>query len=162
MSTTELLLVAALLVGAYLSGSIPFSYLVARARGVDLRQVGSGNVGGANVWRACGFGPFVVAAALDILKGYLPTLVGCGYFRSADSGVAGGHRRDPGSHVSDLSELQGRQSRGYQHRRTAGDHAAVGAVRHRRVGAGIRDHAHSSVASLTAAAVEIIAGTVFI
>jgi glycerol-3-phosphate acyltransferase PlsY len=74
MSSSELLLAAALIVGAYLAGSIPFSFLVARARGVDLRLVGSGNVGGANVWRACGFGPFVVAAALDILKGALPTL----------------------------------------------------------------------------------------
>jgi glycerol-3-phosphate acyltransferase PlsY len=80
MSTSELLLIAALLIGAYLVGSIPFSYLVARARGVDLRKVGSGNIGGANVWRACGFGPFVVAVALDILKGYLPTLLGLRLF----------------------------------------------------------------------------------
>jgi glycerol-3-phosphate acyltransferase PlsY len=60
---------------AYLIGSVPFSYLVARANGVDLQQVGSGNVGGANVWRSCGFGPFVIAATGDILKGVLPTLV---------------------------------------------------------------------------------------
>lgn len=59
---------------AYLCGSIPFSYLVARTRGVDLRRVGSGNVGGANVWRSCGFGPFLVAMVLDLLKGALPTL----------------------------------------------------------------------------------------
>jgi len=75
MSASELLLTLALMALAYLIGSVPFSYLVARARGVDLRQVGSGNVGGANVWRSCGFGPFVVAATLDILKGMLPTLV---------------------------------------------------------------------------------------
>jgi glycerol-3-phosphate acyltransferase PlsY len=74
MSSSELLLAGALMVAAYLAGAIPFSFLVARARGVDLRKVGSGNVGGANVWRSCGFGPFVVAAALDILKGALPTL----------------------------------------------------------------------------------------
>jgi len=59
---------------AYLIGSVPFSYLVARANGVDLRKVGSGNVGGANVWRSCGFGPFLLAAAGDILKSMLPTL----------------------------------------------------------------------------------------
>lgn len=75
MSTSELVLLAGLIVAAYLIGSIPFSYLVARARGIDLRKVGSGNVGGANVWRTTGFGPFVVAASLDILKGTLPTLV---------------------------------------------------------------------------------------
>jgi glycerol-3-phosphate acyltransferase PlsY len=74
MSTFELLLMAGLIVAAYLIGAIPFSYLVARARGIDLRTVGSGNVGGANVWRSTGFGPFVIAASLDILKGMLPTL----------------------------------------------------------------------------------------
>jgi glycerol-3-phosphate acyltransferase PlsY len=74
MSSTELWQVAALMLGAYLVGSIPFSFLVARARGVDLRKVGSGNVGGANVWRTSGFGPFVVAVLLDMLKGFGPTL----------------------------------------------------------------------------------------
>jgi glycerol-3-phosphate acyltransferase PlsY len=87
MSISELLPIAALLVGAYLIGSIPFSYLVARARGVDLRKVGSGNIGGANVWRACGFGPFVVAVALDILKGYLPTLLGLRLFSDSPTVV---------------------------------------------------------------------------
>lgn len=75
MSTSELALTAGIMVAAYLIGAIPFSYLVARARGVDLRTVGSGNIGGANVWRASGFGPFVIAASLDILKGMLPTLL---------------------------------------------------------------------------------------
>jgi glycerol-3-phosphate acyltransferase PlsY len=74
MATSELLLAAGLIVAAYLIGAIPFSYLVARARGTDLRKVGSGNIGGANVWRTSGFGAFVVAASLDILKGLLPTL----------------------------------------------------------------------------------------
>lgn len=60
---------------AYLSGAIPFSYLVARMRGVDLRMVGSGNIGSANVWRSCGFGPFVAAMILDAWKGVLPTLI---------------------------------------------------------------------------------------
>lgn len=74
MPITEIALTAGLVIAAYLIGAVPFSYLVARARGVDLRTVGSGNIGGANVWRACGFGPFVIAAALDMLKGLLPTL----------------------------------------------------------------------------------------
>jgi glycerol-3-phosphate acyltransferase PlsY len=73
MSSSELLVAAGLIVVAYFVGAIPFSFLVARERGVDLRKVGSGNVGGANVWRTCGFGPFVVAATLDIFKGALPT-----------------------------------------------------------------------------------------
>ncbi len=68
-----------LAVASYLLGSIPFSYLVARARGVDLRKVGSGNIGGANVWRTCGFGPFLVAVLLDIAKGTaMPLVAGYG------------------------------------------------------------------------------------
>jgi len=75
MTLDELVLTAGLIIVAYLLGAIPFSYIVARARGVDLRTVGSGNVGGASVWRSCGFGPFIVAAALDMSKGFVPTFV---------------------------------------------------------------------------------------
>ena len=39
---------------AYLLGSIPFAFLAGRARGVDLRTVGSGNLGAANVFRTLG------------------------------------------------------------------------------------------------------------
>jgi glycerol-3-phosphate acyltransferase PlsY len=75
MFASNILLTIALMVLAYLLGSVPFSYLVARINGIDLHEVGSGNIGGANVWRSCGFGPFVLAAAGDILKGMLLTLV---------------------------------------------------------------------------------------
>jgi len=68
------ILTITLLVPGYLLGSLPFSYLVARLYGVDLRQVGSGNIGAANVWRSCGFGAFVLALTADMLKGMLPTL----------------------------------------------------------------------------------------
>lgn len=58
------------LVAAYLLGSIPFSYLVARRFGVrDVREVGSGNVGATNVMRAAGKTAGVLAFALDFLKG---------------------------------------------------------------------------------------------
>jgi glycerol-3-phosphate acyltransferase PlsY len=56
-------------VAAYLLGSIPFSYFVARRRGVDVRNVGSGNVGATNVMRSVGRGPGLLAFALDFLKG---------------------------------------------------------------------------------------------
>ncbi|MBC8160887.1 MAG: glycerol-3-phosphate 1-O-acyltransferase PlsY [Roseiflexaceae bacterium] len=74
MTTQQLLLTLGMMAVGYLAGSIPFSFIVARARGVDLRTVGSGNVGGSNVWRNVGFGPFVLAAGGDLLKGTLPTL----------------------------------------------------------------------------------------
>jgi glycerol-3-phosphate acyltransferase PlsY len=56
---------------AYLIGSIPFSYLIARARGVDLRRVGSGNVGATNVARSVGLPYGVLAFLLDWGKGVL-------------------------------------------------------------------------------------------
>jgi glycerol-3-phosphate acyltransferase PlsY len=74
MSLSQIWPTIVLMALAYLIGSVPFSYLVARANGVDLRNVGSGNIGGANVWRSCGFGPFVLATSGDIIKGMLPTL----------------------------------------------------------------------------------------
>jgi acyl phosphate:glycerol-3-phosphate acyltransferase len=55
---------------AYLIGSIPFSFLVARAFGVhDVRQVGSGNVGATNVLRSAGKTAGALALLLDLGKG---------------------------------------------------------------------------------------------
>jgi len=60
---------------AYVLGSIPFSYLVARSWGIsDVRQVGSGNVGATNVMRAAGRTAGLVAFVLDALKGAVATL----------------------------------------------------------------------------------------
>lgn len=63
------------IVVAYLVGSIPFGVIVARARGVDLRAVGSGNIGATNVSRALGRPLGVLVFALDALKGALPALL---------------------------------------------------------------------------------------
>jgi glycerol-3-phosphate acyltransferase PlsY len=58
------------LVAAYLLGSIPFSYLVARKWGIaDVRAIGSGNVGATNVMRAAGKTAGTLAFLLDSLKG---------------------------------------------------------------------------------------------
>ena len=65
--------VVALIAVGYLFGSIPFSFLIGKLRGIDLRTVGSGNTGASNVWRACGFHWFVIALILDIVKGFIPT-----------------------------------------------------------------------------------------
>ncbi len=55
---------------AYLIGSIPFSFLVARAFGVhDVREVGSGNVGATNVLRSAGKAAGALAFVLDVGKG---------------------------------------------------------------------------------------------
>jgi glycerol-3-phosphate acyltransferase PlsY len=63
---------------AYLLGSIPFSFLVARLRGIDLRAAGSGNIGAANVWRTCGPLAGLAAFAGDLLKGALPVALADG------------------------------------------------------------------------------------
>jgi len=61
---------------AYLIGAIPFSWLFVRAlKGVDLRTVGSGNVGSTNAMRVLGVRWGLVVQALDILKGWLPVFV---------------------------------------------------------------------------------------
>lgn len=58
----------------YLIGATPFGVLLARSRGVDLRTVGSGNVGATNVGRALGAKWGYLCFALDVAKGLLPTL----------------------------------------------------------------------------------------
>lgn len=60
------------LVGAYLVGSIPFGLLIGRARGVDIRAAGSGNLGATNVGRVLGRGWGVTCFALDVAKGLVP------------------------------------------------------------------------------------------
>ena len=58
----------------YLVGSIPFAFLLSRRRGIDLRSVGSGNVGAANVLRTSGVRAGVLAMLLDAGKGALAVL----------------------------------------------------------------------------------------
>ena len=63
-----------LLIAAYLLGSIPTSYIVARAaRGIDLRQHGSGNLGATNTYRVLGWRAAAPVFVLDIAKGWFPT-----------------------------------------------------------------------------------------
>lgn len=64
-----------LVVGSYLLGSIPFGYIVARLRGVDITKVGSGNIGATNVLRVLGKGPGIAVLALDVVKGLVPPIV---------------------------------------------------------------------------------------
>ncbi|MGD0767723.1 MAG: glycerol-3-phosphate 1-O-acyltransferase PlsY [Tepidisphaeraceae bacterium] len=59
---------------AYLVGSIPFGLIVGKARGIDPRTAGSGNIGATNLGRLLGGKYFALVFALDLLKGLLPTL----------------------------------------------------------------------------------------
>ena len=63
------------ILAAYLIGSIPTAYLIVRAiKGIDVRTVGSGNVGATNAGRVLGSRGFLAVFGLDLLKGLLPTL----------------------------------------------------------------------------------------
>jgi glycerol-3-phosphate acyltransferase PlsY len=53
----------------YLAGSVPFAFLLARRAGIDVRLVGSGNVGAANVLRTTGAWRAVAVMSLDVAKG---------------------------------------------------------------------------------------------
>ncbi|HYG23020.1 MAG TPA: glycerol-3-phosphate 1-O-acyltransferase PlsY [Verrucomicrobiae bacterium] len=60
----------AVAVAAYLLGSIPTGYLVAKARGIDIRSVGSGNIGATNAFRVLGKPAGTFVLLIDALKGY--------------------------------------------------------------------------------------------
>jgi glycerol-3-phosphate acyltransferase PlsY len=59
----------------YLVGSIPFGLLLGKARGVDIRHHGSGNIGATNLLRTCGRAVGIAGFTLDVLKGLLPVAV---------------------------------------------------------------------------------------
>ena len=65
---TPILLIAA----AYLLGAVPFGLLLSRLKGIDIRTVGSGNIGATNVFRSVSKPLGVATFACDFLKGYLP------------------------------------------------------------------------------------------
>jgi len=60
---------------SYLLGSIPTGFLWAKARGIDIRKVGSGNIGATNVMRTLGKGPGIAVLVIDALKGFLPVWI---------------------------------------------------------------------------------------
>jgi len=66
---------ALVLVVAYLLGSIPVAYLAGRLNGVDLRTVGSGNLGATNVFRTLGRTVGIAVMVLDIAKGAFAVLI---------------------------------------------------------------------------------------
>ena len=66
---------------SYLSGSIPFGFLVTKVFGkIDVRNIGSGNIGATNVLRTGNKFLAATTLMLDILKGYLPVFISAKYF----------------------------------------------------------------------------------
>ena len=68
-------LFSAWLLVAYLIGGIPFGFLIGKMRGVDVRTVGSKNIGATNVFRTVGKKWGLLAFFCDVMKGLVPTLV---------------------------------------------------------------------------------------
>ena len=78
-TSTDTLIWIGFLVVSYLLGAIPFGLLLGLAKGVDIRQHGSKNIGSANVGRTLGRKWGVLTFFLDALKGFIPTFV-AGFF----------------------------------------------------------------------------------
>lgn len=66
------MIIVGLLLLAYVMGSTPTSYLLARTRGIDLREWGSGNLGASNLYRATGLPLAALCTIIDVGKGFLP------------------------------------------------------------------------------------------
>jgi len=64
-----------LIIGAYLLGSVPFSYLLAKRRGVDLRKDGTQQIGGGNLWRTTSRKLGLTVGIWDFFKGMLMCLI---------------------------------------------------------------------------------------
>lgn len=69
----------------FLVGSVPFSFIIAASKGIDLRKTGSGNVGATNLARLCGRRAGLAGLVLDVLKGAIP--VGAALLLAAPAGL---------------------------------------------------------------------------
>ncbi|TET68814.1 MAG: hypothetical protein E3J40_00485 [Dehalococcoidia bacterium] len=82
----------ALMLGAYLLGSVPVSYLVAKLCGIDLKRYGTGQVGAGNLWRMTSWRLGLPAGAFDLAKGlamvWVAQLVGLGVVWQITVGLA--------------------------------------------------------------------------
>src|SRR4051812_44000348 len=75
MSFEQVIVFIAIPIAGYLLGSVPFAWVIGKAHGVDIRTVGSKNIGATNLGRMMGKRYFWQAFLLDAAKGFLPVLV---------------------------------------------------------------------------------------
>ena len=71
--------------GAYLLGSIPTGFLVAKAKGIDIRSVGSGNIGATNAMRVLGKPAGIFVLLMDALKGFAAVMLILNFFPDLSS-----------------------------------------------------------------------------
>ena len=79
-----------LILAAYVVGATPFGFLMGKAKGLDIRNHGSGNIGATNVLRIVGKKEGILVFILDVLKGLVPVLVG----RLIAEGILGSESAD--------------------------------------------------------------------
>ena len=65
---------------SYFISAIPFGVIVSRLKGINLRSVGSGNIGATNVYRALGLKYAIIVFLLDGIKGFIPTYIAINIF----------------------------------------------------------------------------------
>jgi glycerol-3-phosphate acyltransferase PlsY len=97
----------AIVVGAFLLGSVPFGVLFARARGIDLKRVGSGNIGATNASRALGKKIGALVLLLDTAKAYAPTAAALWLRLGPDVAAATGFAAFAGHIYSPWLKLKG-------------------------------------------------------
>jgi glycerol-3-phosphate acyltransferase PlsY len=93
MTIEQIIVFIVLPVAGYFLGSVPFAWVIGRAHGVDIRTVGSKNVGATNLGRTLGMKYFWQAFLLDGGKGLVPVLVGAllvRYFNARGIYLSGG------------------------------------------------------------------------
>ncbi|MBE6403939.1 MAG: glycerol-3-phosphate 1-O-acyltransferase PlsY [Lentisphaerae bacterium] len=71
----QITIFASIAVAGYLIGSVPFGFIIGKLKGIDIRTVGSGNIGATNVTRAVSPLAGKICFALDFCKGLLPVLI---------------------------------------------------------------------------------------
>ncbi|HAO78930.1 MAG TPA: acyl-phosphate glycerol 3-phosphate acyltransferase [Verrucomicrobia subdivision 3 bacterium] len=92
-------------VAAYLLGSIPFGFLVAKAKGIDIRSMGSGNIGATNAMRVLGKPAGILVLLADAVKGYAACLLGVFIHIYFSNQLTGLHSSAPDNGTNSFEEL---------------------------------------------------------
>ena len=96
--------------GAYLLGSIPFGFLVAKAKGIDIRSAGSGNIGATNALRVLGKPAGIFVMVMDVLKGFLAVYLAmhlAAKYGDSSGALLGDGLKQPLAQVFDLGIFAG-------------------------------------------------------
>jgi len=101
-------IIFAILMG-YLFGAIPSALLIGKLKDIDIRQHGSGNIGGTNTFRVMGKKPGIFVTLFDILKGVIPTLISLTLF-GENGAIAAGIAASIGHSFSIFVKFKGGKS----------------------------------------------------